>query len=260
MRDLWNESNTWLAAGCAVLWLSACDADSPAPSRVVPPPEAVSAPLAASGIQPLTVQQDGEATFLIDAPLEKIRGRSGKFRGNLQVDPSNILTARGQISVDLDDLKTATFNDPGKDARQTEHAHNWLQLGADVPEKERVENRWVRFTIQSISSASVPRLADVPEKDGKRLVAVVAEGELWLHGISVPKTAKLTVEFQGPPTAPTGVRVRSAEPLIVSLKAHDIKPRDVAGRFLDGALEKIGQKIEDTVQVTIDLTAVPGRI
>jgi hypothetical protein len=205
------------------------------------------------------VAEDGKASFLIDAPLEKIKGRSGKLRGNLQLNPSDIKATRGQIQVDLDDLKTETFNDPSKDSKQTEHAHNWLQLGVDVPEKERGENRWVRFTIRSISSSSAARIADAPEKDGKRTVSIVAQGDVWLHGVSAAKTVKLTVEFQGPTAAPTSIHVVGAEPIVISLKEHDVKPRDVAGKFLDGALEKVGKKIDDSVQISIDLTAAPSK-
>jgi len=49
--------------------------------------------------------------------------------------------------------------------------------------------------------------------------------------------------------------VGKSEPLKLSLKEHDIKPRDLAGKFLAGALEKVGQKIDDTVQISLDLKA-----
>lgn len=247
-----------LAIASAALLLAACKEDAPAPTRVAPPAEVSSAPVAASAVKSFSVAENGKASFLIDAPLEKIKGRSGKLRGGLQLNPSDLEATRGQIQVDLDDLKTVTFNDPSKDSKQTEHAHNWLQLGADVPEKERGENRWVRFTIRSIRSSSVNRIADAPEREGKRTVSIVAEGDVWLHGVSAAKTVKLTVEFQGPAAAPTSVHVVGTEPLVLSLEKHDIKPRDVAGKFLNGALEKVGKKIDDSVQISIDLTATPN--
>ena len=69
-------------------------------------------------------------------------------------------------------------------------------------------------------------------------------------------TVSATVTFAGPPEAPTLVRVVTAEPVRVSLKEHDVKPRDLAGKFLSGALEKVGQKIDDSVQLSLDLTAM----
>jgi hypothetical protein len=65
----------------------------------------------------------------------------------------------------------------------------------------------------------------------------------------------VTASFTTGPEGALGLRIVTAEPLRLSLKEHDIKPRDVAGKFLNGALEKIGQKIDDTVQVSIDFTA-----
>jgi hypothetical protein len=84
---------------------------------------------------------------------------------------------------------------------------------------------------------------------------LTARGDLWIHGVSSPKTVKLIARFEGAPGAPSGVHVTTAEPLRLSLREHDIKPRDIAGKFLNGALEKVGKKIDDTVQVSLDLFA-----
>jgi len=79
---------------------------------------------------------------------------------------------------------------------------------------------------------------------------------MLLHGVSAPKTVVATVTFSGPPDAPTLARVVTAQPVRISLKEHDVKPRDLAGKFLAGALEKIGQKIDDSVEISLDLTAM----
>ena len=86
-------------------------------------------------------------------------------------------------------------------------------------------------------------------------IAVRVTGDMWIHGVSAPKTVAATVTFTGPADAPTAVHVVTTAPLPVSLKEHDVKPRDLAGKFLSGALEKIGQKIDDSVQISLDLTA-----
>jgi hypothetical protein len=69
---------------------------------------------------------------------------------------------------------------------------------------------------------------------------------------------KLAALFSGPPDAPTRVQVTTLEPLRISLKQHDVKPRDVAGKFLKGALEQVGEKIVDEVQVSFDFNAKPA--
>jgi polyisoprenoid-binding protein YceI len=238
-----------LSAAIAVLGCK----DEQAAQRVAPPSASASQP-AAAGATRFAVAEQGKASFLIDAPLEKIKGRSGKLRGEITVDPTDLMTTRGEVDVDLMDLVTETFDDADKNKTQTGHAHNWMEIGDDVEPKRREENRFARFTIKSIENIS-SKLADAPEKNGERTVMVTARGDLWAHGVSSPKAIKLSAAFQGPPAAPTGIHLTTAEPLPLSLKEHDIKPRDVAGKFLNGALEKVGKKIDDTVQISLDVTA-----
>ena len=229
----------------AVTVTTGCSKD-PASSNARTAPSAAAA--ATAGQKRLEVSE-GTATFLIDAPLEKIKGRSAKVRGNLDIDPKNLKASKGQIELDLDDLRTETFTDDGKNKAQTGHAKNWFEIGPDVDAKRREENRWARFTIKSIDETSAAKAGD------GATVTVKASGDLWLHGVSSPKTVTATVTIEGPADAPTSVHVVTSQPVRVSLKEHDVKPRDLAGKFLAGALEKIGQKIDDEVQISLDLTA-----
>jgi hypothetical protein len=241
--------------------------EGPAPTRVAPPmasstSSAAAAPATSAAAAPATtksfaVAEEGTATFLIDAPLEKIKGTATRYRGNLQLDPDKLSATRGQIDVDLKTLKTTTFDDAGKNTKQTEHAHNWFEIGADVDAKQREENQWVRFTIKSVKPTGPEKLAEVKEADGARTVEVMADGDFWLHGATQSKTVKLSVSFRGPPEAPTEIRIKTMEPMLVSLKAHDVKPRDVAGKFLQGVLEQVGEKIDDKVQVSLDFKVTP---
>jgi polyisoprenoid-binding protein YceI len=235
---------------------TACSKDEPPAARTAPP--SASSPAAAAALaagQRRFEIASGTGTFLIDAPQEKIKGRSTKVRGNLEVDPADLKTGKGQIEVDLDDLKTETFGDADKDTTQTGHAKNWMEIGPDVEAKRREENRWVRFTIKAIDDANPTKLAAAEAKNGQRTVTVQATGDLWLHGVASSKKVSVALTLDGPPEAPTSIRIVTSQPLKVSLKEHDVKPRDLAGKFLAGALEKIGQKIDDTVQISLDLTA-----
>jgi polyisoprenoid-binding protein YceI len=226
-------------------------------TRVAPPaasPSAVPSNVAAVA---LAVVDKGAATFLVEAPLETIRGRATRFRGAFNVAPDRLRDITGQVEVDLTTLGTRTFDDEEKDARQTEHAHNWLELGNDVEDKQRVENQWAVFTLRS-ARATPDVLSRAPDVDGRRRVEIEAEGDLWLHGVVARKTVKLAVLFSGPAGAPTGVRVITREPFVLSLREHDVKPRDVAGTFLQGALERVGDKIVDDVQVSLDFDLAPS--
>lgn len=227
--------------------------DEQAAQRVAPPSSSQSQP-ASAGATRFAVAEKGTASFVIDAPLEKIKGHSAKVRGEITLDPADLMTTRGEVDVDLMDLVTETFDDADKNKTQTGHAHNWMEIGDDVEPKRREENRFARFTIKSVDNVSA-KLADAPENNGERTVVVTARGDLWAHGVSSPKALKLSAGFQGPLTAPTAIHITTAEPLPLSLKEHDIKPRDVAGKFLNGALEKVGKKIDDTVQISLDVTA-----
>jgi hypothetical protein len=71
-------------------------------------------------------------------------------------------------------------------------------------------------------------------------------------------TVKLTATFNGPPSSPSSVHITTDAPILISLKEHDVKPRDVTGKFLNGALEKVGKKIDDTDQLSLDVTASAG--
>lgn len=225
----------------------------------VAPPEIASALITAEDVSPsntitMPVEATGSAKFLIDAPLEKIRGEATLFRGVLHGNPRNLAATSGQLEVDLKSLALSTFEDEDKNATQTEHAQNWLGLGSDVPESQRMENQWVRFSLQSLSVAPND-LNEVAETLGRRTVQVTAEGALWLHGVSVQKKVKLELSFTGPADSPTAVELSTVQPLTLSLKEHDVKPRDITGKFLQGALEKVGDKIVDEVQLSVSSRA-----
>jgi hypothetical protein len=259
MRSLYSASKVSRTSGLAALGLALATAcskqDEPRATRVAPPASLSAAP-AAQGELKLRVAQDGLASFLIDAPLEKIKGRATKFRGELTLDPKQLGRLSGQVEVDLSTLLTETFEDAAKNNTQTEHARNWLELGVDVEAKEREENQWARFAIRS-ADVSPTALVAAPEKDGKRRVEATVSGEFWLHGVSVPKTVKLAASFEGPADAPRLVAIETLEPFSVSLGEHDVKPRDITGKFLQGALEKVGDKIVDRVQVSLKFQAAP---
>jgi len=260
----------WGGIFLAIVIATGCGkTEDPAPARVAPPTAASVAPAAApSGAsataapaksKSFVVADEGSATFLIDAPLEKIKGKANHFRGTIEIDPTKISATKGQVDVDLKTLKTNTFEDAGKNTQQTEHAQNWFELGNDVDAKLRDENQWARFTIKSVKSSGPDSIADIKEADGARTVEITAEGDLWLHGASVPKTVKLSVSFKGPQDAPTAIQIKTVDPIPVSLKAHSVMPRDIAGKFLQGSLEKIGKKIDDNAQVSLDFTVAPKK-
>lgn len=257
MRNV-SPSAAVLAALPLVVGPVACKNDKPAPiAEQAPPPAAASAsaPLGAGEVS-YVVAQDGKVTVGIDAPLEKFKGETKKLGGWFRFDPKKLGAATGTVTASLLDFRTMTFGDKDKDETQTEHVQNWFELGDDVKAKrpKDFENyRNVLFTIDAVESVSPSAdLLQVPEKDGARTVTLRARGTLWVHSRPAAKTVELEVTFKGSPTMPTELRFKSKAPLHVSLAAHDVKPRDTAGKFLDGTLSVIGKKLDDDARVEVE--------
>jgi polyisoprenoid-binding protein YceI len=208
----------------------------------------------------LPVRQ-GKATFLIDAPLEKIRGEVSEARGEVRLDAADLGQTRGEVSFRVTTLRTLTFGEAGKDESQTDHARNWLQVGSKSEAADRQRYEWATFRVMAVEVAAPPgggaaRLADLPaEADGSRVVRGKAVGDLSLHGVTRSHTIAFTARVSGPAAAPTGLVLTTERPLDLSLKDHAVEPRDEIGSLLAGALEKIGKKISDRVQVSLEVKA-----
>jgi polyisoprenoid-binding protein YceI len=196
----------------------------------------------------------GKSTFLIDAPLEKIKGSAEEVRGSISLELHEFSRTRGEVSFRLTSLKTATFGDADKDGAQTDHARNWMQVGEESRAEDRRKYEWATFTITSVE-VSPSRLEDTREEGGARVLKGKVSGDFTLHGVTRTKTLAFTATLQGPPGQPNRLTLKTDAPFEVSLKEHDIKPRDGVGSFLNGALEKIGKKIDDRVQVSLEVEA-----
>jgi polyisoprenoid-binding protein YceI len=253
----------------SLLWLAACDddkkKDAPVASAVTKPlastvgstvaaasaaPGNASDPPLATGLARFAIAT-GKGSFLIDAPLEKIKGSSDEVRGRLDVNVKDLAKSTGEIDVRLSTLKTATFDDKDKNVAQTEHARNWMEVGNDSAADTRMKYEWAALAITSIE-ATPAALADAKEDNGARTVKAKVSGDLTIHGVTSKKTVAVTVTFKGPADAPTEIDLKTDETMPVSMKEHGIMPRDKVGGLLNGALDRIGKKIDDKVQVSFE--------
>ena len=251
---------------CLVGAALACDNDSKKSDAVQTAPSAsaiasASAMPASSGSAAATdepvpagdtrfVMETGKGSFLIDAPLEKIKGMSDEVAGHLDVNAKDLTKSTGTIKVRLSTLKTSTFGDTDKDVAQTEHARNWMEVGNDSSADSRMKYEWATFVVTAID-ATPPALADA--KDG--IVKAKVSGDLTVHGVTTKKVVPVTLTFKGAAGAPTEIDLKTDAPMPVSMKEHDVKPRDKIGGFLNGALDRIGKKIDDSVQVSFEGTS-----
>ena len=98
--------------------------------------------------------------FVSDAPLERITGTSSTVAGELTIDPTDLSSARGFVTVAVSSLETAN------DLRD-EHLHSdsWLDAAAH-PE--------ARFEITSVTGATALTAGEV--------VRVTLHGNFTIHG------------------------------------------------------------------------------
>lgn len=236
------------------LFFVACKKDPEVqPVKETPAPVAAASKTVAAGKKRYVVNDAGTLSVMIDAPLEKFKGETKKLSGVFDLDPTNLTASTGEVVADLDAFVTHTFDDNDKNESQTEHAKNWFEIGEKVEKAKRDDYRMARFTIEKIEKASAASFAEA--KDAP--VHLTATGTLRVHGRDAKKTVMVDVSFKGPPESPSEISFKTTAPLVASLAEHDVKPRDLSGQFLAGALEKVGKKMDDKAQVQIEGKAVP---
>jgi hypothetical protein len=142
--------------------------------------------------------------------------------------------------------------------------------------------RWATFTLQKLEKLSVDaahegQLVKAAGPDGgnrldhesgeggtteTRAVTFTAHGQLLLHGFRVDQTAELKALFiyagpVAPGARPERLIIQTRGPFVVSLKAHDIKPRNESGVFIAQDAKLLGREIGTLAQVHLDLSARP---
>lgn len=201
---------------------------------------------------------DGKVSIDMPAPNEHIKASAKKTGGEISIDPTNLAATRGSVKVDLTTLKTFTFNDSGKDTKQTEHALNWLEVGTLVTPEEKEKNRFIVFTIKSVEGLNATDLTKVTAgADGARVVTATAKGEVLLHGKTSQREAQLSVTFKGPADKPTSVDIKTTKPLKVVLADHDVKPRDNLGKLAQASFNLLGTKVANEADISLELSAKP---
>ena len=63
-----------------------------------------------------------------------------------------------------------------------------------------------------------------------------------------------------PGARPSALVIRTRRPLVVSLKTHDIKPRDDTGVFVAQDMKLVGSQVSNEARVELELTAKPVKI
>ena len=168
------------------------------------------------------VRADGKskATFVSDAPLETMTGKSSKVSGSLSMDPANIRNTTGSFKAPVVSLRT------GNDLRD-EHLQGdgWL---------DAKKNPNIHFEITEVILGK----KDSPELKSGKDRKVQVKGKFTAHGVSQPVLAKGTVNW-------SGKQLRIKADFTVVLEDHNISVPSI-----------VRLKVANDMAVSVDLRAV----
>jgi len=169
------------------------------------------------------VRDDGksQATFVSDAPLETMHGKSSKVTGSVTVDPDDITKTRGSFEVPVTSLRT------GNDLRD-EHLRGDGWLDAKNSPK-------IYFEITEVVLGKKASKELAKNKDTK----VRVKGTFTAHGVSRPATAEATVHW-----SETALLVKAE--FTVKLEDHQVSVPSI-----------VRLKVANEIAVSVDLRGVP---
>lgn len=183
--------------------------------------------------------KDGEMNFVMDAPIEMIKGKTNAVSGSIHIDGDNLKSASGSIEIDLSKIKTFTFQDAEKNETQNEHLWNWLEISDGV--KPALQNKYKKATLSIHGAKKVTKTSDTQS-------TLVFEGDLTVHGITKKVPVILSIE-----KTERGHVAKTVQPILLGLSDHDIRPRDFKGRLLQKTLETLSDKVAQQAQVSVSV-------
>lgn len=168
------------------------------------------------------VRADGKsrATFVSDAPLETMVGKTSKVSGSLMVDPSDITKTKGSFKVPVASLRT------GSDLRD-EHLRGdgWLDA-------KKYPN--IHFEIVEV----LPGKRGSPELKPNKTSKVQVKGKFTVHGVTQFVTAEGTVRWADEALGITA-------DFTVNLEDHNVSVPTI-----------VQLKVAEEIDVSVDLRAV----
>lgn len=205
--------------------------------------------------------------FLLDAPLEQIKGRApGALSGEVFLDPTDLSKTKGLVTVDLDKLvlyqekresKDAQFGAEQRSDVQNSHARAWLEIGEDAPADVRQANRFIEFRLAKVEPIGP---GDVTKMTGpKRTLKAKVTGDFRLHGRVKPKTAELDVVFNYEGDALKSVSMKTVKPFSVDLDEFDIRPREAFGKLAQKTLAMLAPKVAREAHVNLEFSLTPQK-
>ncbi len=277
-----------LALGLCGLALIACSRE-PDLDEVFAPPRPIRA--AAAPERPPAIRYDfaagSEIEFRMGPRSERVRGRLQLQGGGLTVDAFDLALTRGHATLDLRSIELESDAPAGvRNAVETsmqaagsltERALDWLELRGSAASASRPDYRYGRFALTSVGGLSAPSAfegellrSDPPRV--RRRTRLDASGELELHGVRFPYTARVDVIFEWneagaallpgvlPDTAqnPSRIEIVTREAVSVDPGVHAIVPRRPSGEVDAEALAELRKGSGQPLWVTAHWIAVPA--
>lgn len=229
------------------------------PQRRTAPWRAQPSASAPTAVGPLHFRVLPESSVRFSVPTRRARpsGNIALLDGRIDLDPRDLSRTKASLDFDL----TRLVVDAGSLAQDAELAGGdpgllalqWLELGSDVPAERREQFAKARFELSAVEDASGP--LDL-SKSGARASAS-AVGSLLLHGFRAPVRTRVQLQAHQPaePGAPHRLTIRSLDPVVLSLAAHDIQARSAAG-VNDAALTaRLADVVGKSARVEFELLA-----
>jgi polyisoprenoid-binding protein YceI len=192
------------------------------------------------------------AKVRVELPARRAKpsGALTEVTGSIELDPVRLENTRAHLQADLLSLSLDGENgdtDSGLVAR----ALTWLELSSEREADARERERYATLEITAFEPVALPS-----DAEARRSSQVVAHGELTLHRFRVPVSLELQVELGGRDGGATDtLTIRTRRPLIVSLAAHDILPRDSRGNVLTQELATLGRDVGRDARISAELFA-----
>lgn len=244
----------------ALLLCSALSCSKPEekPRRTEPwlaTPSADPSAVPATGPLKLELLADSRARFTLTGRRAKPSGSVPLSSGSIELFPSELSRSKATLVFDLERIElTADSLPPDAElsgASPHELALRWLELGAGVAAEQRKQHSRAVFELSAVEDGATA-LELEPSKRGTRVTVV---GSLRLHGFRAPVRTRVELRAQRSEQGTLQLAIRSLEPVVLSLVAHDIGARSESGVSEPAVTARWSDVVGKNVRVDLELLA-----
>lgn len=237
----------------------ACTKKEEAPRRTEPwlaQPSASSATTSPSGPLRFRFLSESQIRFSVPTRRAQPSGTVPLADGSLELDARNPTRAKASLDFDLLRLVADPESLPaGTDlggAEPSTLAQRWLELGHDVPSERREPFTRARFELSTVDDVSGVLELDRPSS--KATATII--GGLLLHGFRAPVRTRVAIQPQKTSAEqPRRLSIRSLEPVVLSMAAHDVTFRSPSGIADAAQTERLSDTIGKNARVEFELLA-----